>query len=118
MLEGEESKFILEIIGKNLKTARTSKHMTQEELAECINVSDKFISMAERGLSGLSVTSIVNICRILNIEPNALFSGIVNYNDDLDLLIKDKISLLSTDDKYFVRDVFRYILNKNERWNR
>ena len=114
----EENKSILEIIGNNLKAARTLKGYTQARLAEELNVSDKFISMAERGESGLSITSLVGICKILDIEPNALFSGIIDYNNELDSLIKDKFSLLSNDDKYFVRDVLKYIFDKNETGNR
>ena len=114
----EENKTILEVMGNNLKAARTSKGYTQEKLAEAVGVSDKFISMAERGVSGLSVTSIVGICMVLGIEPNALFSGIVNYKDELDSIIKDKISLLSNDDKFFVKDVLKYIFEKNEKGNR
>ena len=114
----EENRTILEVMGNNLKAARTSKGYTQEKLAEAVGVSDKFISMAERGVSGLSVTSIVGICIVLGIEPNALFSGIVNNKDDLDSLIKDKISLLSIDDKFFVKDVLKYIFEKNEKGNR
>lgn len=108
----EESKWILEIIGNNLKTARTLRGLTQEQLAEELDTSDKFISMVERGQSGLSITSIVNICKILNIEPNALFSGIIDYNDDIEKLIKDKLSLLSNNDKYFLKDVMKYILDR------
>lgn len=111
----EESKYILEIIGNNLKAARTLKGYTQEKLAEAVGVSDKFISMAERGVSGLSVTSIVGICKVLDIEPNALFSGIINYDNKFDSLIRDKFSLLSNDDKYFVKDVLKYIFEKNEK---
>ena len=111
----EESNFILEKIGNNIKTARNARVMTQDYLAEQLNVSDKFISMAERGVSGLSITSIVNICKILHIEPNALFSGIIDYNDDLDEFIKEKVSLLSNNDKYFVKDVIKYIFEKGNR---
>lgn len=115
----EENRTILEVMGNNLKAARTSKGYTQEKLAEAVGVSDKFISMAERGVSGLSVTSIVGICIVLGIEPNALFSGIVNNNkDDIDSLIKDNISLLSLDDKCFIKDVLKYIFEKNEKGNR
>ncbi len=111
----EESKWILEIIGNNLKTARTLKGLTQEQLAEELDTSDKFISMVERGQSGLSITSIVNICKFLNIEPNTLFNGITNFTNDRDTLIKNKISLLSNEDKDFLIDVLKYILNRGNR---
>lgn len=108
----EESKWILEIIGNNIKAARTLKGITQEQLAEEMRVSDKFISMAERGASGLSLTSIVNLCKFLDMEPNTLFNGIVNFTEDIDTQIKNQISLLSHQDKIFLLDVIKYILSK------
>lgn len=44
----DNSQDILQIIGNNIKTARTNKKLTQSQLAEKLDVSDKFISMAER----------------------------------------------------------------------
>ena len=40
---------ILQIIGNNIRIARIQKHYTQQQLAEKLNISDKFISMIERG---------------------------------------------------------------------
>lgn len=45
----KENKEILVTIGKNLENSRTSKGYTQEQMAEQLNVSSKFISMIERG---------------------------------------------------------------------
>ena len=36
-------------LGKQIKMVRTSKRMTQEELAEMIDVSPTFISLVETG---------------------------------------------------------------------
>ena len=43
----DENKEVLQIIGNNIKTARKQKILTQSQLAEKLNVSDKFISLAE-----------------------------------------------------------------------
>mgnify|MGYP002989823292 CR=1 FL=1 len=79
-----ENKEILVTIGQNLKNARNSKGYTQEQMAEQLNVSSKFISMIERGCSGLSITNLTNICKILDIEPNSLFNGVLNSWDMLE----------------------------------
>lgn len=105
---------ILRIMGKNIKNARTTKKITQSKLAEKLNTSDKFISMLERGESGLSVTNIANICEILNIEPNALFNGAIKYSDNKkDKYIINSLSTLSNEDKEFIINVIEYILKKN-----
>lgn len=109
----KENKEILITIGKNLKNARTSKGYTQEQMAEQLNVSSKFISMIERGCSGLSITNLANICKILDIEPNSLFNGVLNYTDSKDEYITNALSTLANGDKEFLISVIEYILKKS-----
>lgn len=109
----KENKEILVTIGKNLKNARTSKGYTQEQMAEQLNVSSKFISMIERGCSGLSITNLTNICKILDIEPNSLFNGVLNYTDSKDEYITNVLSTLANGDKEFLISVIEYILKKS-----
>lgn len=90
---------ILRIIGNNIKSARTQKGYTQGFLSEKLNTSDKFISMIERGESGLSINNLVNICEILDIEPNSLFNGVFKYNDNKDKYIINSLSTLTKGDK-------------------
>ena len=109
----KENKEILVTIGQNLKNARTSKGYTQEQMAEQLNVSSKFISMIERGCSGLSITNLTNICKILDIEPNSLFNGVLNYTDSKDEYITNALSTLANRDKEFLISVIKYILKKS-----
>lgn len=44
----DENLNILQVIGDNIRIARTQKGYTQGKLAELLNTSDKFISMLER----------------------------------------------------------------------
>lgn len=106
---------ILKIIGNNIKIARRQMDYTQERLAEELNTSDKFVSMIERGASGLSITNIVNLCRILNIEPNTLFNGIIDYNNDKDTYIVNSLSTLTPADKDFIISVIQYVLKKGSK---
>lgn len=107
-----EENNILAIIGNNIKNARNLKKMTQECLADKMNVSDKFISMIERGQSGLSLNSIVDICQILDIEPNTLFNGLYNYSNENDKYIINTLSSLSDDDKIFLVNTINYIIKR------
>lgn len=110
-----EDKNILEIIGNNIKIARTKKGITQQELAEQLHKSDKFISMLERACSGLSLKTIIDICKILDIQPNTLFNGIIDYNNDKDKYIINSLSSLSIEDKEFLINVIEYVLKKNSK---
>ena len=109
----KENKEVLVTIGHNLKNARISKGYTQEQMAEQLNVSSKFISMIERGCSGLSITNLTNICKILDIEPNSLFNGVLNYTDSKDEYITNALSTLANGDKEFLISVIEYILKKS-----
>ena len=106
---------ILKIIGNNIRVARRQRGYTQERLAEELNTSDKFVSMIERGASGLSITNIVTLCRILNIEPNTLFNGIIDYNNDIDAYIVNSLSTLTPADKDFIINIIQYVLKKGSK---
>ena len=110
-----EDKNILEIIGNNIKIARTKKGITQQELAEQLHKSDNFISMLERACSGLSLETIIDICKILDIQPNTLFNGIIDYNNDKDKYIINSLSSLSIEDKEILINVIEYVLKKNSK---
>lgn len=106
---------VLKEIRNNIKTARLLKGLTQEYVAEKLDKSINFISLLERGQTGLSVNSIVDVCNVLEIEPNTLFNGLINYNDDTDKIIINGLSSLSNDDKKIVNDLIEYILKKNNK---
>lgn len=111
----DENLNILQVIGENIRIARTQKGYTQGKLAELLNTSDKFISMLERGASGLSMTSLVNLCNVLNIEPNYLFNGVIKYSDDEDTCIINNLSTLTSEDKSFLIGVMNYIIQKGSK---
>lgn len=56
------------IIGKNLTTLRKKNKLTQLELAEMLNYSDKAVSKWEKGESVPSVEVLYRICKIYNVS--------------------------------------------------
>ena len=106
---------ILTQIGNNIKTARLLKGYTQEYMAEKLNKSTNFISLIERGKTGIGIKTIINICNILDIEPNSIFNGILKYNNLENKSIMNDISLLSSEDKKFIMVVIDYIKNKGSK---
>ena len=65
---------ITKILGRNIKQVRSLEGISQEKLAEKIGKSAHFISLLERGESGLSVPTVIDICNALNIDTNTIFS--------------------------------------------
>ena len=63
------------IIGERLKKARSSKGLTQEKLAEKLDVSIAFLSRIERGSSHISLKRLSQICDILKISEGSILNG-------------------------------------------
>ena len=68
-------------IGKKIKLARSKTNYTQETLAEKLSLSTRYISQLERGISFGSASTIVNLCKTLNISSDFLFSDLIDGND-------------------------------------
>ena len=74
----EKEKSYRQTIGKKIKLARARNNYTQEILAEKLELSTRYISQLERGISFGSATTLVNICNALEIDADFLFQELVN----------------------------------------
>lgn len=63
------------IIGERIKRARTEKGLTQEQLAEKLDVSIAFLSRIERGSSHINLRRLDEICNILEISQGSILEG-------------------------------------------
>lgn len=62
-------------MGIRIATLRKSKKMTQEVLAEKLNVSTKHISHVERGCASLSLKNLIEISHIFNCSLDYIVLG-------------------------------------------
>ena len=70
-------------IGKFISEKRKELGITQSELAEKLNITDRAISKWENGVCMPDVGTIPELCEILNITINDLFSGeVVNMKEN------------------------------------
>lgn len=68
----------------NLKSLRTSKNLSQAELADNVNISEKFYNSIETGRKWGSFDTIVDIANTLEVEPYELFlpvGTVINHNE-------------------------------------
>lgn len=63
------------IIGNRIKDARINNHLTQEDLAEKIDVSVAFLSRIERGKTQINLKRLSQICNILNVTEGYILNG-------------------------------------------
>ncbi len=84
-------KYLRKNIGKKIKLARSRTNYTQEKLAEKLSLSTRYISQLERGIAFGSATTIINLCKALNISSNFLFDDLIdNQAYSLNDLVDDK----------------------------
>jgi len=62
-----------QVIGQRIKHYRKINSLTQKELAAEIGLGSSFIANIETGQKGVSVDSLINICRILHISLSDLY---------------------------------------------
>lgn len=63
------------IIGVRLKQARLNKKITQEKLAEILDVSVAYISRIERGSTNLNLRRLSELCDILEVSEGEILNG-------------------------------------------
>ena len=73
----ENEKILRKNIGKRIKLARSKTNYTQEALAEKTSLSPRYISQLERGIAFGSASTIVGLCKALNISSDFLFSDLI-----------------------------------------
>ena len=84
-------KYLRKNIGRKIKLARSRTNYTQEKLAEKLSLSTRYISQLERGIAFGSATTIINLCKALNISSNFLFDDLIdNQASSLNDLVDDK----------------------------
>lgn len=66
------------IIGSRIKKARMAKNLTQEDLAEKIDISVAFLSRVERGTSHINLKRLNQICNLLDVTEGYILNGASN----------------------------------------
>lgn len=79
-------------IGDFIKKKRKEKGLTQTELAEKLEITDRAISKWERGVNCPDISLLKDLCKILEIDINELLSGKeldkVSKEDSEDILVE------------------------------
>ena len=63
------------VICRRIKQSRIEQNMTQENLADIIDVSIAFLSRVERGKAQLNLKRLIQIAEVLKIAPGYLLTG-------------------------------------------
>ena len=101
------------LIGERIQRTRKSRNMTQENMAEKLNVSIGYISQIERGITKISLDLLGAISSILDCDIAELISeSAVNSNDYMETEILCEIRKLDKKKRKFIIGLIK--LTNNE----
>lgn len=76
----------LTLLGNRIRIAREKKGITQEELAERVNISPSHISVIERGVKTARIDTVVRIANELDVSADYLMQDLVKRSRESQLL--------------------------------
>lgn len=86
------------IIGQRIKKARLSKGLTQDNLAENLNVSVAYLSRIETGSIRINLPRLNEICNLLGITESYVLSGTAdNSNSYLNTEFSELLKIIPPD---------------------
>lgn len=97
---------ILIEIGKRIQNRRKQLALTQEQLAEMMNVSIQMVSNLERGNKAIRIDNLVNLCKILEVSTDYILTG-KETAEEMNALT-DRIAQLSAKDKKMIEMLVEY----------
>jgi transcriptional regulator with XRE-family HTH domain len=95
-------------VGQQIKKARETAGYTQDKFAEMIGMGTKNVSAIERGMVGVSLSTIKRICKIFRISSGTLIMD-ESSNPDVEKLnfLMERLKRLSTQQFEIVFDIIR-----------
>ena len=102
-------------IGKRIKTLRESKNMTQDKLAEKIELTNNYISNIECASSIPSIDTLVKICNVFETTPDyilldSVYASKEQHMDEIAMKLKE----CSIEDIRFVSEFITFYLESKE----
>ena len=68
------------LIGRRIKIAREAKKLTQEQLAEMVNLSPMHVSVLERGQKPPKLETLVKLANILDVSGDFLLQDVIDHS--------------------------------------
>ena len=99
-------------IGKRIQNRRKQLMLTQEQLAETMNVSIQMVSNLERGNKAIRIDNLINLSQVLEISTDYILTGKATVDDNE--VLTSRIAQLSRNDRNMIELLVDYCLTKKE----
>ncbi|MBQ6852162.1 MAG: helix-turn-helix transcriptional regulator [Oscillospiraceae bacterium] len=96
------------LVGANIKREREKAGYTQDRFSELLGIGSKSLSSVERGVVGVSLTTLLRICDILNISANVLLYEQTQKNDVHSIVLQ--LKMLSAEQFEIASDVMKNLI--------
>jgi transcriptional regulator with XRE-family HTH domain len=102
-----EDKQLLIEMGNRISKRRKELQLTQEQLAEAMDLSLQSISCIELGKKAIRPENLLNLCHCLNVSSDYILTGVKSANQ-LEGIFK-KLATLSEDDYKMVESLVEHL---------
>lgn len=98
-------------LGKRIKSERQKRGITQQQLAEQIDISTNFMSLIENGRN-MSVDTLVKIANVFGVSVDYLLSDTLEVaSDNISAQINYNLSTLNDDERLFFLNMIKQYKN-------
>lgn len=100
---------LLKDMGKRLSQRRKQLDLTQEQLAEKMDVSIQMISNMELGKKAIKPENLLKVCKILDISSDYVLTGEKGEKETTDIFVK--INRLSDKELEIIETLINYFID-------
>ncbi len=108
---------IRQSLGNKIRDLRRQNKMSQEDLAEALDIRTSSLSALETGKSFPSYVTIMGLCKVFNILPKELFdfnmTVIDSEQQDIIHEINTVLPELDSEKLYYLNNIARMFANKD-----
>lgn len=100
-------------IGKRIQYFRKKKGLTQEQLAELINISPNHLSTIERGVNGVKLKTLVQIINCIDCTADDIFVDVLKCGYKVKASrLSDELKNLDSEKQNMIFDLLNVIIKK------
>lgn len=92
-------------VGANIQRAREQARYTQEELSELLSITPNHLSAIERGVSGVTLETLEQLCQLFGVSADMLLFGKTEKSDISGELVRLLAGLQPTQQQQVVKIV-------------
>ncbi len=101
---------LLHDIGKRIQNRRKALGITQEQLADMMNVSIQMVSNLERGNKAIRIDNLINLSQILKVSTDYILTGRESADDINEM--SEQIGMLSGSSRKMIKALVEYCLEE------